>query len=124
VAGEASHGHAANAGTNTSGQAGRLICGSDLFAGEGLIFAPGIPEEYMRFKLAPIILEDFATICGSVTILPGVRIAEGSVVGAGSLVVRDTEPWTIYAGSPAQAVRRRLSKHMLEYAKKLGYPFA
>jgi len=45
----------------------------------------------------------------------------GSVVGANALVIRNTEPWTIYAGSPAKPIRKRRKEKMIEYAKRLGY---
>lgn len=40
-------------------------------------------------------------------ILHGVTIGDGAVIGAGSVVTRDVEPFTIVAGSPARAIRRR-----------------
>jgi galactoside O-acetyltransferase len=53
--------------------------------------------------------------------MPGITIAEGSVIGACSLVTKNTEPWTIYAGVPARAIKVRPNKKMLEFAKKMGY---
>ena len=41
------------------------------------------------------------------TILGGVTIGEGSVIGAGSLVTKDVEPYSIYAGVPAKKMRPR-----------------
>jgi putative colanic acid biosynthesis acetyltransferase WcaF len=38
---------------------------------------------------------------------PGVTIAEGSVVGGGSVVFRDTEPFGVYVGNPAKLLKRR-----------------
>jgi galactoside O-acetyltransferase len=46
-------------------------------------------------------------------------MAEGSVLGAGSLLNRDTEPWTIYVGTPAQAIKKRDSKKMIEFANEI-----
>jgi putative colanic acid biosynthesis acetyltransferase WcaF len=43
-------------------------------------------------------------------VLPGVRIGEGSVVGACSLVTRDVPPWSIWAGSPARYMRNRSTR--------------
>jgi maltose O-acetyltransferase len=40
-------------------------------------------------------------------ILPGVTIGEGAVVGAGSVVTKDVEPYTIVAGNPARVVNKR-----------------
>jgi acetyltransferase-like isoleucine patch superfamily enzyme len=42
----------------------------------------------------------------SVTVLPGVRIGDGTVVGAGSVVLRNCEANAVYAGNPAALVRR------------------
>ena len=39
------------------------------------------------------------------TILKGVRIGEGAVVGAGSVVTHDVPPYTVVAGNPARTVR-------------------
>ena len=39
-------------------------------------------------------------------IMPGVTIGEGSSVGAGSVVTKDVEPWTIVAGTPAKVIKR------------------
>lgn len=41
------------------------------------------------------------------TILGGVKIGEGSVIGAGSLVTKDVDPYSIYAGIPARRIRGR-----------------
>jgi dTDP-4-amino-4,6-dideoxy-D-glucose acyltransferase len=101
---------------------GKIICGSDSFLGEGLISAPGLPEEFRdTLKIEPVVFENFANTGANVTILPGVTLKEGSVIGANSLVTKDTEPWTIYAGSPAKPIKIRRKDKMIEYAKRLGY---
>lgn len=41
-----------------------------------------------------------------VTILKGVTIGEGAVVGAKSVVTRDVPPWTVVAGNPARVVKQ------------------
>ncbi len=43
----------------------------------------------------------------SVSVCDGVTIGDGAVVGAGSLVVKDVEPYTIYAGVPARKIGDR-----------------
>lgn len=41
------------------------------------------------------------------TILPGVRIGDGAIVGARSVVSRDVPPYAVVAGNPARLVRQR-----------------
>lgn len=47
-----------------------------------------------------------ASIGANATILGGLTIGEGSLVGAGSVVTRDVSPWTVVAGNPAQEIRK------------------
>jgi acetyltransferase-like isoleucine patch superfamily enzyme len=101
---------------------GRIICGSDEFLGNGLISAPGIPAEFRdELDIRQITFEMFANVGANVTILPGVTLGEGSVIGACSLVTGDTEPWTIYIGNPAKPLKVRPKQKMIEYAKKMGF---
>ena len=46
-----------------------------------------------------------ASIGSSVTILCGVTIGEGAIVGAGSVVTKDVAPYTIVAGNPAKFLK-------------------
>lgn len=99
----------------------KIICISDIFTGEGLITAPGIPEEFTKLKIKPVIFEDFVNVGANVVVMPGVTLREGSVIGACSLVTKDTEPWTTYIGIPAKPIKKRPKEKMLLYAKQLGY---
>lgn len=99
----------------------RLICGSDQHLGAGLI-GPTIPDEYRDDVVyGDITLERFASVGTNCVIMPGVTMAEGSVLGACSFLTKSTEPWTIYVGVPAKPVKIRDKNKMIEYAKKLGY---
>jgi maltose O-acetyltransferase len=63
---------------------------------------------YVKEKLIkglPITIEDDVWIGANVTILPGVTVGRCSIVGAGSLVLQDVEPYCIYAGIPAKKIR-------------------
>ena len=101
----------------------KIVCGSEAFHGEGLI-GPFIPEKYKdRTILEPVVLKRFSGVCAGSAVLPGVTMAEGSVLGASSMLKHDTEPWTIYVGSPARPIKMRKSETMIQYAKELGYDF-
>lgn len=99
---------------------GKIICVSEGFKGDGLIAAPGIPDNFLDTRKSdPVVFEDFANTGANVVILPGVTLAEGCVVGACSLVTKSTEPWTIYAGTPARPIAKRPREKMLEFARTL-----
>jgi len=99
----------------------KLVCGSETFNGDGLI-GPLIPDEYKdTLILEPIVLKRFSGVCAGSVVLPGVTMAEGSVLGASSMLKCNTEPWTIYVGSPARPLKKRKSETMIQYAKHMGY---
>ena len=56
---------------------------------------------------APIEIGDYAWICARAVILPGVKIGEGAVVAAGSVVTKDVESWTVVGGVPAKFIKKR-----------------
>lgn len=108
-------------GFNTIGPHSVIVAGSDMFQGNGLVSVI-IPHQYRgKVKLLPVVMDRFSNICANVTVLPGVTLGEGSVVGACSLVLHDTDPWTVYAGIPAIPLKSRPKKRMLEAARKMGY---
>lgn len=45
-------------------------------------------------------------IGGGATILPGVTVGDNCVIGAGSVVTRDVDPWSVVAGNPARVIKR------------------
>ncbi len=54
----------------------------------------------------PVIISDNVWIGGCVTILPGVTIGHDSVIGAGAVVTRDVDPFTVVGGNPAKVIRQ------------------
>jgi putative colanic acid biosynthesis acetyltransferase WcaF len=49
----------------------------------------------------------YAWVCARACVAPGVNLAEGAVLGLGSVATRDLESWTVYAGSPAVRIKER-----------------
>jgi galactoside O-acetyltransferase len=84
----------------------RLVTGSDAFDGSGLV-GPGVPDEFRNVTRGRIELGRHAGLGSNVVVHPNVTIGEGCVVGSGSVVTKDLEPWTICVGSPAKPVRER-----------------
>jgi acetyltransferase-like isoleucine patch superfamily enzyme len=54
-----------------------------------------------------ITIEDDVWLGANVTIVDGAIIRKGCIIGANSLVIGDTEPYTVYAGSPAIKIKSR-----------------
>jgi len=74
---------------------------------DGGLSNPTVPLEFRNVKTAHITLERFVLLGANVVILPGVTIGEGATVGACSVVKNDLLPWTVNAGIPARAMKRR-----------------
>lgn len=53
-----------------------------------------------------IVIEDNVWIGEKATILPGVHIGEGSVIGANAVVAHDVPPFSLVAGVPAKVVKQ------------------
>jgi putative colanic acid biosynthesis acetyltransferase WcaF len=64
-------------------------------------------------------IERYAWICARASVAPGVHVAEGAVLGLGSVATRDLEAWTVYSGHPAIAVRERTNILGMEKSSNL-----
>ena len=103
------------------GQGAFLHSAGDITIGRGVGIGPkvtiltsehtaddrALPVMHTPVEFAPVVLEDGCDIGAGAVILPGVRIGRGAIVGAGAVVTRDVEPFTIAAGVPARLLRRR-----------------
>ena len=69
--------------------------------------AAGASVKSQPMTARPVIIEDEAWLGAHVTVLPGVRIGRGAVIGAGSVVTRDVPAGAIAVGSPARVRRSR-----------------
>jgi acetyltransferase-like isoleucine patch superfamily enzyme len=65
----------------------------------------------------PIHIERNVWIGFDACILPGVRIGEGSIVGARSVVTQDVPPFTIVAGNPARIIRELSAEERRAHAE-------
>lgn len=54
-------------------------------------------------------------------ILSGVRIGDGAVVGARTVVAKDLEPYAMYAGNPARLVRKRFDEETIQQLLELKW---
>jgi galactoside O-acetyltransferase len=89
---------------------------SDDYSGETMT-SPLVDSKYKCILQKKVIIQRHVIVGAGSVILPGVTLSEGTAVGALSLVSQSTSPWTIYAGTPARAIKPR-SKKLLELEKE------
>lgn len=57
----------------------------------------------------------------NVTVLPGVHIGDGAIIGANSVVASDIPPYTVAAGNPCTVKKQRFSDEMTSYLLELRW---
>ena len=97
----------------------RIICKGEEHLGAGLI-GPTIPDQYSDVLIGGlVVIKQFANILTNSVLFPGITIGEGAVIGAGTVMHFDAEPWTIYLGNPARKIKVRDGSLMKRYGEEL-----
>lgn len=68
--------------------------------------SPLVPPSERPLQLAQVVIKDNVWLGEYVSILPGVTIGEGAIIGTMSVVNRDVPPYTIAVGSPARVIKK------------------
>ena len=66
-----------------------------------------VSDSLWRHKKAPISIGDYAWIATNAIILPGVSIGKGAVVGAGAVVSKNVNDYSIVTGNPAKEIEKK-----------------
>lgn len=89
---------------------GGITIGNDVFIGPKCnlitINHDADPNNRSATYGRPIVIEDKVWIGINSTILPGVTIGYGAIVGAQSVVTHDVPPLSVVAGNPAKVIKR------------------
>lgn len=102
--------NAINFGCLFDGRHYLIQTGSDVSIGpEATILTLGHDPQSPEFadRGGDVIIGDRVWIAYRAIILPGVTIGEGAIVGAGSVVTKDVEPYSIVGGNPARFIKKR-----------------
>lgn len=93
---------------------GPIEIGNNVVVGKGSFLA-GITHDYLDINIpiikqgvspSKIIIDDDVWIGGNCVILQGLKIGKHSLIGSGSVVTKDVEPYTIVAGNPAKPIKK------------------
>lgn len=119
-------------GSNVFFGASRILCANSVEIGDGAMISWGCtlidhdshsldwrdriedmrnlqkeqPKNWAKVRKAPIKIGRNVWLGFGVTVLKGVNIGEGSVLGAQSVVTKDIPPYCLAAGNPAKVIRR------------------
>lgn len=85
----------------------KIYSATESYEGGKRMSGPMVPIEQRNVKAAPVVIEKDAFLGVGTVVLPGVKIGEGAVIGACSLVLNDIPPWTIAVGAPAKPIKQR-----------------
>jgi UDP-2-acetamido-3-amino-2,3-dideoxy-glucuronate N-acetyltransferase len=79
----------------------------DVFVGPNATFTNDLFPRSKKLleSFLPTFVDKGASIGANSTLLAGIRVGEGAMVGAGAVVTRDVPPYAVVAGNPAQIVR-------------------
>ncbi|WP_242175724.1 sugar O-acetyltransferase [Priestia koreensis] len=108
-----------------------LVDDTDIYVGDNVMFGPNVivsagthpihPE--LRRKQAqfnvPIHIGNNVWIGAQAVILPGVRIGDNSVIGAGSIVTKDIPANVVAVGNPCKVVREINERDMTYYYRDM-----
>ena len=103
-----------NTNVQLGAASGRLTIGNYVMMGPNVVvraadhgMARGIPMMLQPPVGREIVIEDDVWIGSNAVVTGGVRLATGTVVAAGAVVTRSTEPYSIVAGVPARKIGER-----------------
>ncbi len=104
-----------NSNSQLGASFGKIIIGNDcaiapnclLRASNHRFDNPDIPFRKQGHTYGEIILEDDIWIASNSVITADTKIGRGSIIGAGSIVTKNIEPFSIVGGVPAKLIRKR-----------------
>ncbi|GAA6620442.1 DapH/DapD/GlmU-related protein [Scytonema sp. NUACC26] len=107
----------AGPGNITIGKRCLIAANTGIYANNHKFSDPIEPIKYHGISRKGIAIEDDCWIGHAVTVLDGVTIGKGSVIGAGAVVTEDIPPDSVAVGVPARVIKYRATKQLLQQAR-------
>jgi virginiamycin A acetyltransferase len=57
----------------------------------------------------------------SSTIMPGIKIGHGAIIGTNALVTKNIEPYSVVGGNPATLIRKRFDEQTIDFLMQLAW---
>lgn len=76
-------------------------------------------------QLKTTVIGNDVWIGSNVVILGGLNIGDGAVIGAGAVVTKDVQPYSIVVGNPAREIKKRFSEQIISDLMEIkwwGFP--
>lgn len=90
----------------------QMVSSSNIFVcGRSILGKKFADHEFNA--LARTVIGNDVWVCVPSIVRSGVTIADGAVVGAGSIVTKDIGPYEIWAGNPARFIRKRFDEETI-----------
>ena len=105
-------------GDNCVIQGTSIRCNEEIKIGNNVVFAGNCKlidhdhhidlekRNLSNYPSKPIMIEDYVLFGYNVTVLKGVKIGKGAIIGAGSVVTNDIPEMCIAAGNPAKVIKK------------------
>lgn len=104
-----------NTNVQIGASGGKIIVGNNVMIAPNVVIraanhglARGMTMRYQPHTYGEITIEDDVWIGSNAFIAPDVTLAVGTVVGAGAVVTKSTEPYSIVGGVPARKIGERI----------------
>ncbi|PTS95971.1 acetyltransferase [Pedobacter sp. HMWF019] len=81
-------------------------CSHGSYAGDEFDSRPDSKPQERLYKTSPVYIEDNVWLGEFVSVLPGVTIGEGSIIGTMSVVTKSIPPYSIAVGTPAKVIKQ------------------
>ena len=87
-----------------------IVIEDGVFIGPNATFTNDLKPRSKQYpeKFLKTIVKKGASIGANATILPGITIGENAMIGAGSVIVKDVPPNTVWVGNPAKQIKKLL----------------